>query len=262
MIQETMIKQGGFEEGVMTKARNVMKGYGMKNFDKAFAILFERFLTLSEPRLQPNTTFRELYASTQNDLFITGTNVTKKRLEVFSHYTTPNMKVMDAVEISMSASPVFRYIEREGDVYTDGAYTLAYPTTIFLEPSTVFEQYESRVDLQIDYANLNNPRSDNHLLFPGYKHTAKYNNSIKKRPEQVLGMMINVRYPSNISNIKDFFTSLVTVITTRETMMLPEAVIKRTIQITHRSPTSVFEFSTEANAEFVLLGEKAYRDAS
>jgi predicted acylesterase/phospholipase RssA len=262
VMQEGMIGNGCFNVSVLTKAMNMFKGYGVKNFDKVHGYLNSVLLTPGEKRLNPNTTFRELQARTQKDLFITGTNVTKKRLEIFSHYTTPNMKIMDALFISMSASPVFKSIERNGDIYVDGACMLNYPINIFLEPSTVFEQPENRVDLHIDYKNVNNQHADNNLLFPEYKHNSTRNNSIKKKPEQILGFMLNGFRPSGITNFTDFFTSLFVILIKKESAMLRESAQQRTIQIKGESSTSVFEFSTEANAEFVLLGEKAYRDAS
>lgn len=258
-IQEGMIKNGCFEVGIFSKAKNLMQGYGLKSFDKVLAYLYATWIHKEEHRLKPNTTFRELQARTQTDLFITGTNVTKKRLEIFSHYTTPNMKVMDAVEISMSATPVFKCVERNGDVYADGACMLNYPINIFMEPSTVFEQPDNRLDLKIDYKNLNNPHADNRILFPNYKLNTTCDNSIKKKPEQILGFLLDGNPPSGVNNVIDFFTSIFFIIVNKETAMLRESVQQRSIQITRESSTSVFDFSVEAHTEFVHLGEKTYQ---
>ncbi len=65
---------------------------------------------------RPNLTLAELHALTQQhpgryrDLYTTGTNLTRQRVEVFSHETHPTMRVADAVRISMSIPLYFRAV--------------------------------------------------------------------------------------------------------------------------------------------------------
>lgn len=79
-------------------------------------------------------------------LYIIGTNVSKRRSEVFSHEKTPNVVISDAVRISMSLPVVFqphqRYEKKDGkrkqdennkDMYVDGGMMDNYPIWLFDE---------------------------------------------------------------------------------------------------------------------------------
>jgi len=77
-------------------------------------------------------------------LYLIGTNVSKKRSEVFSHENTPNVIISDAVRISMSLPLIFQphqcYEKRYGkrqisqskrDLYIDGGVMDNYPIWLF-----------------------------------------------------------------------------------------------------------------------------------
>lgn len=92
-------------------------------------------------------TFRQLHDRRDSDgffeLFITATNLTRQRAEVFSHETRPDMRIVDAVRVSMSVPFWFtavhldeagRVVEPgEGDVYVDGGILMNYPLRLFDE---------------------------------------------------------------------------------------------------------------------------------
>ncbi|WP_190300482.1 patatin-like phospholipase family protein [Rufibacter hautae] len=71
----------------------------------------------------PNLTFAELHALAGKngfrDLYITGTNLSQQRAEVFSHETYPQMRVKDAVRISMSVPLFFQavFMDPKGGVH-------------------------------------------------------------------------------------------------------------------------------------------------
>ncbi|HEY0768757.1 MAG TPA: patatin-like phospholipase family protein, partial [Sphingobacteriaceae bacterium] len=68
----------------------------------------------------PDITFSELHKRGYKDLFITATCLNKKKLLVFSHQTYPDMKIKDAVRISMSIPLYFEavFIDKEGAIIT------------------------------------------------------------------------------------------------------------------------------------------------
>lgn len=96
-------------------------------------------------------TFGQLHELSKNppfrDLYITGVNLTKQRLEIFSHETYPNMRIADAVRISMSVPLYYKAIsiDAEGkiienptsnddvNVFVDGGVLLNYPIELFDE---------------------------------------------------------------------------------------------------------------------------------
>ncbi|MGV3539617.1 MAG: patatin-like phospholipase family protein [Rufibacter sp.] len=100
----------------------------------------------------PDLTFGQLHAlAGQNgfrDLYITGTNLSRQRPEVFSHETYPNMKVKDAVRISMSVPMFFQavFMDSTGHVYpkphptvttdvlVDGGLLMNFPLMVFDHP--------------------------------------------------------------------------------------------------------------------------------
>lgn len=90
-------------------------------------------------------TFAELQNKGYKDLYVTGTCLNKQQLIFFSHETYPNMKVKDAVRISMSIPLYFEavFIDTAGnvvhhprkknglDVMVDGGFTGNFPVTMF-----------------------------------------------------------------------------------------------------------------------------------
>ncbi|TAG23944.1 MAG: patatin [Cytophagia bacterium] len=97
----------------------------------------------------PNLTFAQLHAYAGaggfRDLYVTGTNLTQQRTEVFSHETYPQMRVVDAVRISMSIPFYFRAVfldstaqvvqkVRPGqriNVFVDGGVAANFPLFLF-----------------------------------------------------------------------------------------------------------------------------------
>lgn len=64
-------------------------------------------------------------------LYVTGSNMTKSRIEVFSHLKTPNMPIALAVRISGAYPGVFEGVELGGDLYMDAGIMNNLPYFIF-----------------------------------------------------------------------------------------------------------------------------------
>ena len=91
----------------------LLKQYGWYRGDQ-----LTRYLTelVARKTQRPNLTLSELHALAQQhpgqyrDLYTTGTNLTLQRSQVFSYETHPDMRVADAVRISMSIPLYYRAV--------------------------------------------------------------------------------------------------------------------------------------------------------
>jgi NTE family protein len=97
----------------------------------------------------PHLTFAQLHAlagePNMRDLYVMGTNLTQQKAVVFSHETYPDMKISDAVRISMSIPLYFRavFVDQKGtvvkkpgrrtdlEVLVDGGILANYPIDLF-----------------------------------------------------------------------------------------------------------------------------------
>lgn len=79
------------------------------------------------------------------DLYIVGTDVSKRLKNVFSYETTPHFEVAQAVRISMSIPLYFEavkidletLVESQNNIFVDGGLVYNYPITIFDKPGHI-----------------------------------------------------------------------------------------------------------------------------
>jgi NTE family protein len=143
-----------------------------------------------------NLTFRELHSRNYKDLYITGTCLNKQTLVVFSYERYPDMRVRDAVRISMSIplyfEAVFMYPDgtivqhpsgKENlDIMVDGGFTGNFPIHIF--DSLKYQRQEgpgrvsynqSTIGLRIDSdAQIRNDSSNKQLAELPIKNLKSY----------------------------------------------------------------------------------------
>jgi NTE family protein len=133
--------------GLLGKYRRIKRKFGVYKGDK-----FEDWLKAMLLAKTGNSelTFGELHAMKiknmqYKDLFCTGTNISKQRLEIFSYKTTPNFSIATAVRISGGIPLYFTPIAlddslhtiAEGDTtkyinyYVDGGMLCNYPISMF-----------------------------------------------------------------------------------------------------------------------------------
>lgn len=152
--------------GVLTRgSRTLIKKYGWFQGD-SFLAKMESLIFLRTGNV--NLTFGDLHTLAQTypfrDLYVTGSNLSEQRLEVFSYETYPNMRIVDAVRISMSIPLYYRalWLNPEGKVvedpkpeeqcrlFVDGGLLMNYPIEIFdntkyltnneSEPKSIFNE--------------------------------------------------------------------------------------------------------------------------
>jgi NTE family protein len=179
--------------GLIGKYRRVKRKFGMYRGDK-----FDDWIRslLLQKTGNPDLTFIQLHKmKLQNplykDLFVTGTNISKQRLEVFSYKNTANFSLATAVRISAGIPLYFTPIAlndslqkiQEGDTtsfinyYADGGLLCNYPICMFdsctkggqplLSTNLIFNKYTLGIKLerpeQIDNFLKNN------IEIPNYK---------------------------------------------------------------------------------------------
>ena len=103
---------------------NLFNEYGLDSFNKIMRIIIA---IIKQKDIDKNITFKDLYKKTKKKLIITGSNITKSRLELFSKTITPNMKVLDALQITMSIPFMFKPVFYNNDYYVDGGLYDPYP---------------------------------------------------------------------------------------------------------------------------------------
>jgi NTE family protein len=126
----------------------LVKQYGWYRGDQFTKYLGE---LLQRKTQNPSLTLGQLHALVQanpthyRDLYTTGTNLTTQRVQVFSYESHPDLRVADAVRISMSIPLYFRAVllDKQGhvvrqptkgqavDVLVDGGLLANYPINLF-----------------------------------------------------------------------------------------------------------------------------------
>ena len=118
-----------------------------KYFGWYFGKHFEQWLAriIKDKVGDENITFLQLKQRGYKDLYVTGTCLNKQSLVVFSYETYPNMKVKDAIRVSMSIPIYYEpvYLDTSGkvvlhpknkkglDVMLDGGFIANFPIKIF-----------------------------------------------------------------------------------------------------------------------------------
>lgn len=81
--------------------------------------------------LSTATTFLSLHRLTGRDFRVCAVNMHTMRPAVFSHVTTPQMPLRDAIYMSMTVPFVFKPRRWVGELYVDGGLMDNYPTSVF-----------------------------------------------------------------------------------------------------------------------------------
>lgn len=114
----------------------VFSRYGVDGGEEVKRIIREVFAVCG---LAHDTTFRTLQRLTNRDLRICVTNLNRARLELFSHITTPDVVVADAMYWSMTIPFVFQPETYRGDLMIDGCALSYVPYDVWpLQETVIF----------------------------------------------------------------------------------------------------------------------------
>lgn len=107
---------------------NFLKTFGIDTGNKIIKIM--EIFTIKRD-YNKDITFTDLFSLTGKILTITGTNLNKCCTEFFNYKNNPDMKVLDALRISMSIPYLFTMCEFNKSSYIDGSVMLNYPITYY-----------------------------------------------------------------------------------------------------------------------------------
>ncbi len=114
-------------------------------------------------------TFKELKEYGCKELYIIGTNLTKRKIEIFSSEHTPNMPIDIAVRASMAIPFIFKgvrfsidnkaYDPNGKDIYVDGGVISNYPIEIFDNKKYIIDkEYSDVVNRDLEHSLPTPPR--------------------------------------------------------------------------------------------------------
>jgi NTE family protein len=118
-----------FENYIDIDIINFLEGYGLSDGEKIIDI-FKTFMKYS---LGENITFLDLWNIKKKKLIIVGSCINNFKTEYFDYINYPNMKIIDAIRISISLPPYFKYCTLEGKCYIDGGITSNIPFDLFMD---------------------------------------------------------------------------------------------------------------------------------
>lgn len=107
---------------------NIFSNYGIENGIIITGIISQILLQKTEI---PEITFSQLFIKTKIGFHITGSCLDTKKTELFNHIETPNMKIIDAIRISISLPGFFTPIVLNEKTYIDGGVLNNYPINYF-----------------------------------------------------------------------------------------------------------------------------------
>lgn len=128
----------------------LLKDHPLSNIDDGYCIpnifsIFWRFGYYKGKALQDfidafcgEETFQSLYAKTRIHLTITGSNISKHKVEFFNTDTEPDMPIATAVRISTSYPFVFPAVTYNDSYYVDGGLTCNIPADYYHGNGLVF----------------------------------------------------------------------------------------------------------------------------
>jgi NTE family protein len=124
-------------EEVLTKNFEQLKNIRIMNFATKFGLdSGENFINwlkelMKKKKFDPEIKLKDFYEKTNVDFQIMATNLNKYRYKKFNYIDTPDVKVLDAIRMSISIPFVFTTNEYEGDLYVDGGLIDNYPIGLF-----------------------------------------------------------------------------------------------------------------------------------
>lgn len=114
---EELITKIDFNNLFNYNIKNLYLNYGL-NDGKNITKILKSFL--DKKNYNHNLTFKELYDKTKNILIINSTNITNKQNEIFDYLSTPNLKIIKAIRMSISVPFIFSPVKYNNCFYVDG----------------------------------------------------------------------------------------------------------------------------------------------
>ena len=126
MLEEVLKKD--FEKLKRIKIMNFATKFGLDSGECFINWLKELMI---KKGFDPEITLFNFNKKTNIDFQIMATNLNKYTYKKFNYLDTPDLKVLDAIRMSISIPFVFTVNEFEGDIHVDGGISNNYPVNLF-----------------------------------------------------------------------------------------------------------------------------------
>jgi len=134
-----VLKETDFKSLHDISYKNFMKDYGLDTGKNLMLWL----IRLLEPKIKSvsydyrQVTFEQLHARYAVQFNVTGVQLNTHTLVYFNYKTSPDMRVLDAIRISVSFPFIFTKCAYKGDVYTDGGVLDNFPVDAVDTPGNI-----------------------------------------------------------------------------------------------------------------------------
>jgi predicted acylesterase/phospholipase RssA len=122
------IKLINLDQTKKIETQNVITKYGLDDGSRMILVLSK---LMTARTFSPDVRFKEFYKRTKINLIVTGACINDKKIYYFSHTSYPEMKVLDAVRISISIPIIFTPCVFEGKIFVDGCCIDNFPIHLF-----------------------------------------------------------------------------------------------------------------------------------
>lgn len=126
MLKEMLTKN--FKKLKNIKVLNFVNTYGLDSGDGIITWLESLMI---KKGINPGITFDEFYKINNVDFQIMATNLNKYCYKKFNYKESPDLKVLDAIRMSISVPFIFSAVNYENEIYVDGGLIDNYPIKEF-----------------------------------------------------------------------------------------------------------------------------------
>ncbi|AOZ89284.1 patatin [Bacillus xiamenensis] len=220
---------------------------------------------IEQKGLDKNVTFKEIEDNPEfKNIYIQGTNLSTYRTETFSAEDPKfaNMKIKDAVRISMSIPIFFAAVKMNGCFYVDGGLLANYPVRLFDREQYVGKEHSKEIDLYKKF-NLSLDNHTESFIFGKYvynKETIGFRLDSKKDIEIFSGLALPKEH--SINTFFDFIWSLMaTIIEQQANQQLTGDDFDRTVFVDTKNVSSInFSICSTEQKELIESGKKSCED--
>lgn len=144
------------DTGTNIKLNKLVEHYG---FDSGLSIVNHIKDLMQKKNIDANITFDQLYQKTKKKLTVVGTNLSKHCAQYFNYVTSPDLKVIDGIRISIGIPILFTSVLYKGERFVDGGLTDNYPIHLFNKNDVI--------GFKLEHSNLIRPINS----FEDYLHS-------------------------------------------------------------------------------------------
>jgi predicted acylesterase/phospholipase RssA len=121
-----------FEKYRDIKFTSLFDNWGLDSGEKIMKLIK---IIIKQKNISPSITFIELYNKSKKHLVLTGSELYKNEVEYYDYVNTPNMKILDAIRITISFPiffhPIHQNNENEKKILIDGGLFSPYAIEYF-----------------------------------------------------------------------------------------------------------------------------------